>query len=313
MDRKLAKLEKRFHKIASQLNRFDLQKLGSSENRQVTLQEVVSDLETHAGSSLFMGYYSHAGLMEVIERYGIVSTLKKLGFSNLRLQIDTNDPFRHVLRLYWEHENPERLLIELILHEGVVSPKHTRVEEQYDIVFIEWFCLQNPSAEFQPSKPRLPGQQKPGLGIAPEMVELLVIMAERLKKDGVVNIPRYYHTAHIAHAGFFFIDPRSEGVMRALERDLRGHSLAEASWAVELGLVSRLGETHPFVWTGEEQVYPISEKMKKHFESLDYKVRCREFEQFTVFRVNWNEYRHRYEGRAGHPEQETKEFNSRGE
>jgi hypothetical protein len=159
------------------------------------------------------------------------------------------------------------------------------------MVFIEWLCLQNPSAEFHRSRPRLPGQQKPGLGLSMEIAELLVIMAERLEKDGLINIPRYYHTAYGARrVGFLFFDPKTEGIMRALERDFAGRSLSEASWAVELELVHRAGTPEPFVWTGEEQVLATSERMKDFFASEDYLLECSDVENSARFSVDWKNH-----------------------
>ena len=292
MAQKLSRPEKRFHRISRQLTRFDLQKLGPSEDKPVTIGEIVADLESHSGSSLFMGYYTHSGLMEVLDRYGITNFLKDRGFSELHLRMQTGDPFRHVLQLYWGTEpDPDKLLLEIVLHEGVVTLKLDHISGLYDIVFIEWLCLQNPLEDFRRARPRLPGQQRPGLGLSMEIAQLLVIMAERLEKDGLVNVPRYYHTAWGArHIGFLFIEPEAEGVMSALERDFGSHSLCEATWAIELGLVDREGNPKPFLWTGEEQVLATSESMKRYFASDEYRRRCLQAEQSTRFVIDWKTY-----------------------
>ena len=292
MEQKLSRIEKRFHRIARQLTRFDLQKLGPSPDNLPTLGEIVEDLDRHSGSSLFMGYYTRSGLMEVFNRYGIAKLLRDKGFSNLHLRMNTSDPFRHVLQLYWgEEPDPDRLLLEMILHEGVVTPKADPVNALYDVVFIEWLCLQNPMENFRKERPRLPGQQMPGLGISMEILELLVIMAERLRKDGLVNVPRYYHTARVARRiGFLFIEPETEGMMCALERDFHNHSLSEASWAIELGLVNRQGFSEPFLWMGEEQVLPTAKRIEQYFTSNEYQSRCLEAEHSTKFVVNWEKY-----------------------
>jgi hypothetical protein len=287
MTRKGAELEKRFHRIARQLTHFDLQKLGPSDEPSLSLDTVVADLERHRGSSLFMGYYSHAGLVEVMERYGISRALKDKGFPDLHLKLDIQDPFRHMLQVYGGTEpGPDRLLIEMILHEAVVTPKVEPTDVQYDMLFIEWLCLQNPSAEFEAGKPRLPGQQKPGLGISLEIVELLRIMAERLKKDGLINIPRHYHNALVAmRRGFHFLNPGTEGMLHALARDLADYSLADASWAVEQEIVTPAGSSASLTWTGEEQVLPLSKRMKQRFASDNYEHAWRDAERSLAFEV----------------------------
>ncbi len=117
------------------------------------------------------------------------------------------------------------------------------------------------------------------------------MMTERLGKDGLVNIPRYYHTGEGARRrGFSFVDPKTEGVMRALERDFRGHSLADASWVVDRGLVSQEGSSEPFSWTGEEQVLATSDRTKGWFESKDYRHKCLQAEQSSRFVADWKTY-----------------------
>jgi len=285
---KYSEIEKRFHRIARQLTRFELQKLGSIEEETVSIDDVMADLEKHSGTSLFMGFYTHSGLMEVFEKYGITKILKDKGFHNLHLRIDTDNPYHHVLQLYWGAQpDPSKLLIEIVLHEAVVTPKIEMLSGLFNMVFIEWMCLQNPLDDFRKDKPRLPDQEKPGLGISMELVELLVLMAERLRKDGLINVPRCYHVAEVAQSiGFLFLDPETEGIMRALKRDLRGHSLAEVTWAVELGLVRRADSSEVFEWPGQEQVLAISEGTKRYFASREYRQRCLLFERSNRFSIN---------------------------
>ena len=138
-NRKFSRLERRFHSIAHKLATFDLQRLGSSDKASFSIHDVVANLHDHSGSSLFMGFYTAAGLMEVLERYGIAPVLRKKGFQDLHLRIDTDNPFRHVFQLYWGKEgDPERLLGEAVLHEAIVTPKAAISCASYDVVFIEW-------------------------------------------------------------------------------------------------------------------------------------------------------------------------------
>ncbi len=289
MNRKHSRLEKRFHRIARHLTRFDLQKIGRSEEKAISDNDIMADLEKHSGSSLFMGFYTRSGLVEVFQRYGITKILKDKGFSDLHMHVETDNPFHHVAQLYsGDKRDPEKLLIEMVLHEAVVTSKLDLVKETYDVIFIEWLCLQNPMAEFETRRPRLPGQEKPGLDMSAEIVELLIIMTERLGKDGLINVPRHYHTAHKGHdVGFRFFDPSTEGIFQALKSACRGHSLAEATWAVELELVRQTDRSEPFLWPGEEQVFAISEKAKRHFASQEYAELSNNSKGSIRFEVDW--------------------------
>ena len=289
MNHKHSRLEKRFHRIARQLTRFDLQKIGLSEEKAISENDIMADLERHSGSSLFMGFYTRSGLIEVFQRYGITTILKDKGFSDFHMHVASDNPFHHIAQLYsGDKPDPERLLIEIVLHEAVVTSKLEHVKGTYDVIFIEWLCLQNPMAAFGTRKPRLPGQEKPGLGISAEIVELLIIMTERLGKDGLINVPRYYHTAHKGHdAGFRFFDPSAEGMFQALKSACNGHSLAEATWAVELELVRQTDRSGPFVWPGEEQVLATSEKTKRHFASQEYARLSTQAKGSIRFEVDW--------------------------
>ena len=289
MNHKHSRLEKRFHRIARQLTRFDLQKVGRSEEKAISENDIVADLEKHSGSSLFMGFYTRSGLIEAFQRYGITKILEDKGFSNLLLHVETDDPFHHVAQLYGgDKRDPERLLLEMVLHEAVVTSKLDHVKGIYDVIFVEWLCLQNPMAEFEKRGPRLPGQEKPGLGILAEIVELLIIMTERLGKDGLINVPRYYHTAHKGHdMGFQFFDPPTEGIFQALKGACSERPLAEATWAVELGLVRQTDGSGPYIWPGEEQVLAISEKAKRHFASREYAQLSTNAKASTKFEVDW--------------------------
>ena len=284
-----SRLEKRFHRIARQLSRFDLQRIGRSEEKAISKNDIIGDLEKHSGSSLFMGFYTRSGLIEVFQRYGITKILKDKGFSDLYMHIETDNPFHHVAQLYGrDKRDPESLLIEMVLHEAVVTSKLDQGKGTYDVIFIEWLCLQNPMGRFGTRRPRLPGQENPGLGISAEIVELLIIMTERLGKDGLINVPRYYHTAHKGHdMGFRFFDPSTEGIFQALKSACHGHSLAEATWAVELELVRQTDRSGPFLWSGEEQLLATSEKAKRHFTSPEYAQLSTNAKDSLRFEVNW--------------------------
>ena len=79
--------------------------------------------------------------------------------------------------------------------------------KSYETIAIEWMSLQNPYGEFTKDRPQLPGQQKPGLGVASKAVELLIIMAWRLNLSGLLNTPDHYHNAYLYSRIFYYLNP----------------------------------------------------------------------------------------------------------
>jgi len=125
------------------------------------------------------------------------------------------------------------------------------------VLTIDWLMMQDPLATFAEKRPRLPGQMAPGLGLAERVLEMLYVVTERLDFDGVLTCGEYFHNAVLYRGELSYLDPLAGGVCIALEDALlarEGLNLAEASWAVEWGLVSDRETGEPFQWRGEAQV-----------------------------------------------------------
>jgi len=193
-----------------------------------------------------------------------------------------------------EKEDPGHLLFDLIVREGSIQPSgrggagDAGNQNLFSVLIIEWLCLQNPSASFTPERPPLPGQDFPGLGIGYEAHEFLVVMGMRLKKDGLMNHPQFVHNAWLYHEKFKFVDPVKEGRLIALMRDTGDHDLADVSWAVYHGCLedASTGETVP--WDGGALVYPLSERLKNHFQSESYLNTVWETVANTRYVIDWN-------------------------
>ncbi|MGC3996664.1 MAG: histone deacetylase [Anaeromyxobacter sp.] len=193
---------------------------------------------------LLLGFYTASGMEHALYRYGIFEQLERMGYRQFRASFDTAGMGERV-RLYGEAEGREHLLIELILEKRRLVGA--------DFLYIHWLSLRNPRTQFSERRPRLPGQDVPGLGLAREAGSMLARMAVRLGLAGVAFRPAHYHTAYAARHEFAFVDPARQGRFEALVRDLRGVPLLEATRAVADGRV-RLGAA-PYTWEADEMAY----------------------------------------------------------
>jgi hypothetical protein len=120
------------------------------------------------------------------------------------------------------------------------------------MLYVHWLTLRNPRARFSEERPRLPGQDVPGLGLAREVTELLGRIAVRLGLEGLVFRPASYHLAFRGRGALRFVDPARQGQFEALAEALKGLPLTEATRAVMEGRVRLDGQ--PYKWQTEEMV-----------------------------------------------------------
>ena len=202
-----------------------------------------------SGRRLLLGFYSAAGMEYALERFGVLEQLSRLGYSSFRVEFDRAGPGER-LRVFGEADGREHLLIETILERRRVAG--------HPVLYIHWLSLRNPRARFSDRRPRLPGQDVPGLGLAREAGEMLALMALRLGLAGVAYRPAHFHTAYPGRHHFSFVDPERQGRFEALVRDLpEGMSLIEATQALDEGRVALNGE--PYAWEPDEMAFWLRE------------------------------------------------------
>lgn len=216
---------------------------------------------------LLLGFYTAAGMEHALFRYGIFEQLERIGYRQFRASFDTAGLGERV-RVYGEADGQEVLLVELILERRRVLG--------VEVLYVHWLSLRNPRAQFSDRRPRLPGQEVPGLGLAREAGSMLARMAVRLGLGGVVFRPAHFHTAYAARHAFSFIDPERQGRFEALVRDLRALPLLGATLAVSDGRVLMNGA--PYTWEADEMAYWLRESPAEAGEV----ERERERVRFTV-------------------------------
>lgn len=223
---------------------------------------------------LLLGTYSPEDVEAKLEEYGIAPKLRQKGFNNLKLHFDLSNPMRHQVAIHHRDLAPENLLGEVHLYDGSFIPsyRHSGIlwgRKDY-MLYIQWLLLQNPNRGFTPQRPALPGQRHPGLKVGREVMAMLVALATRMNMAGIINIPEFPHAALLYSELFRYFNPRAEGIMRAIVRDLKPYPLYKGSWGIMLGCVTEAHSRKPFVWFKEEQILPLSEVWREHFESRSY-------------------------------------------
>jgi len=272
-------LRKKYRRISRRLTNFELQRL-KKPNLSLSMEDLTEELEKKGGSEFFLGFYSEEGIRTALDRFGILGELEGRGFANLKIVINTRDPYRQKLRLYFERKAPSHLLAEFYVRKYIFKAKpifQTGLGGQiFEMVAVEWLLLQNPRASFTPRHPQLPGQQYPGLGMGEKVLEILRNMCLRLRADGLLNIPEHYHNAILYASEFKYFNPETEGKLWAIHRDLRDWSLADLSWAIEWGCLQHKGNGARATWVTEEQILATSQRLKNYFDSSEYKKRVKE-------------------------------------
>ncbi|MBZ0254395.1 MAG: hypothetical protein K8I02_13730, partial [Candidatus Methylomirabilis sp.] len=288
----------RFEQIADSLTHFQLQRLDPDEV-EITADEVVSELEGATSNLFFLGFYSRAGIETALQEYGILDLLARRGFAGIRVWMDVRDPFQQRVRFYYdEKEDAEHLLAEIVAREAnfksapAFETDWPGVGRTFRMVVLDWLTLRNPLRGFTEDKPRLPGQDHPGLEIGEEVMELLIQMARRLERDGLVNFPDHYHNAFLYARNFRYFSPFTQGRVMAVARDAGAETLARISWAIEWGclLDGRTGRSVPWSEFRGEQILPIAPLLGEYFERPDYWERAERAAEEASFRFDWERY-----------------------
>jgi len=216
---------------------------------------------------LLLGFYTAAGMEHALQQFGILDQLARLGYEHFRIEFDRAGPGERV-RIFGEADGREHLLVETVVERRRV--------EGHPVLYVHWLSLRNPRAQFSERRPRLPGQDVPGLGLAREAGEMLALMALRLGLTGVAYRPAHYHTAFPSRDHFYFPDPQRQGRFEAMVRDLGDLDLLVATRAVDEGRVSLNGE--PYAWEPDEMVFWLREPPAEPGEVAHERDRAR----FTV-------------------------------
>jgi hypothetical protein len=146
---------------------------------------------------LLLGFYSAEGLEYGLHRYGVLAELRRMGYGPFRVEIHDQGVGQSATLI--DVPGGQRLIEIVVERAGIAGAR---------MLYVHWLSLRNPRARFSAERPQLPGQDVPGLGLAPEIMELLSRMAERLGLEGLAFRPAAFHLAFGGRSVLRFLDPR---------------------------------------------------------------------------------------------------------
>jgi hypothetical protein len=257
--------------------------------------ELLFDLTGENPENRLFGRYGPVELRDLVVATGLLAGLSERGYPEPVLRLSCADPSDQRICLYAGEETRERLLLEARLQ---LVPFHPRRRigpfteaSSFRMLVIHWLVLSSPDGTFTVDRPRLPGQEKPGLGLLNPTIALLKAFARELSVDGVLDVPDHFHTALFYSRAFRYLDPEAEGRFLAIARDLSGVPLALASEAIREGcLVDRTtGASTP--WPTAEQVLALRGPLSRFLRSASYREARNRALADHRFVVNWDLYR----------------------
>lgn len=235
------------------------------------LKEVVLPSAPRMEDDLFLDRLTPAAIERDLESAGIYDHVALRGYGDLRVEVSREEGEHRMRLLAAGVDDP---LIDLRMSEMTCVPREATLREHgaevLYLLAVRWLSLQDPRAQFSASRPALPGQVHPGLGVGRRLLDRLTAWSYDWGKDALVNYPQYYHNAVFYSRLFTFLSPRWQGRMEALRRDLAGLGVTEASWAVERGRVVEEPGGKVVRWRATEMVAPITRVLKSYLKSDEY-------------------------------------------
>ncbi len=257
--------------------------------------EILFELAGVNPENLLFGRLQPEEVGERIRNAGIYEGLVRRGYHDPVLALECGDPEDQRILLYEGKPSRERLLMEVRLQIRAFRPGKRIGSLSENSVFrmllIHWLALSDPQRTFSIHRPRLPGQERPGLGILPECLSLLREIGREFSLDGLLDLPDHFHAALFYSRTFRFLDPRAEGRFLAMARDLKGVPLALASEAIMEGCLVNAADASPIPWEPAEQVMPLRGALRRHLQSPAYRTVRDEAAASLRVAVDWDRYR----------------------
>ncbi len=267
-----------------------------------TESEVLFDLTGENPENRLFGRHGPGEVRGLLERSGLLRGMSERGFPEPALALSCADPADQRICLFSGPECRDRLLLEARLQLSNFHLRHPigpfAEYRSFRMLVIHWLILSNPDGRFTVDRPRLPGQERPGMGLLDELLEFLKALSRELSVDGALDVPDHFHTALFYSRAFRYLDPAVEGRFRAIARDLASVPLVLASDAAREGCLVDRGTGAPLPWAAAEQVLPAQGDLRRFLRSEGYReARDRAAEGLRVA-VDWDLYREKLAARG---------------
>ena len=207
-----------------------------------------------------------------------MAQLRAKGFRSLAVELEPRQAASQTLRVVCHDGRPE-LLVELR------AERSRSAVPGLEVISLEWLLLQNPREDFSARRPRLPGQQHPGLGLLRDFMGWLVAVCEAHALDGVYFVAAHYHIAMQSRRLVSPLSPVDEARLQALARALEGVPLPEATAAAEEGRVVDAATGERTEWAPVATVLPVSDRLRALVSGSEYDQAVRREADRFAFRL----------------------------
>jgi len=230
-----------------------------------------ADLSAAGGlASRYLERFSLPALCAEMDQAGVLPALRTRGYDpSVRIDVEEGEH-----RLLVTSAHGSEVLIDLRMREEArpvsESGLRSRGIEVLSVLVVEWLSLQDPRAVFTRERPRLPGQTHPGLGLGRQLYGRVLGWAAAWGKDGLVNVPAFFHNAKFYAPPFAFLTAAEQGRFEALCRDLAGQAVADASAALEAGRVVEVVSGEPVTWSPGDMLAALSPPVREYLASPEY-------------------------------------------
>ena len=263
----MTRFERDYRRIARKLGTVELMAQSMNESFLPDDLGLSGDLDARRGPRRFLDFYGDEGLRLAFRKYGLEQALNERGYDPIAIETDADD-YRHVLRVEGETGSLQgsQLLVELVVRRDRLVPSADSPIPRHEVLTLDWLTMRDPSRPFSTSRPPLPGQDAPGLGMGEQILEVLYRVTERLELDALVGIADHFHNAVIYSRELSFLEKGPAARHRALVDALLGReelSLSQAAWALEWGLVAD-GAGRPIEHAPAPQVHAFAEDLATH-------------------------------------------------
>jgi hypothetical protein len=294
-----------FASIDAQTKRFQMKKdaRNGKPSREgsplVREKDILSDLLTEKSTSLFLGRFSMPEVRAVLGKKNFYREARDRDLLPLVFDLDSSEYPVQRLRIFQEENDPEKLVVDLKIREGRLSPKDYPYLNphfhEYEFLILEWLTLQNPRAGFSRKRPPLPGQNHPGLGLRKKVVDIFAYLGRLLRKEGLLAFPAYFHNALLFSRYFCFLNPEKTAEVRAIRKSFPDIPFKHLAWIVYLNSLRR-EDGAVYEWHAEEQIYPLCKELKNYFDSREYKHRVKQALPQYRFSIDWDDYERKLDG-----------------